>query len=76
MANTTLSSTTPSKARELIITRTFKAPRMLMWMAWTNAEMLKLWWGPRGFTAPVVKIDLHEGGKYLVSMRSPEGNSS
>jgi uncharacterized protein YndB with AHSA1/START domain len=73
MANITISSTTPSKARELIITRTFKAPRMLMWMAWTNAEMLKLWWGPRGFTAPVVKLDLHKGGKYLVSMRSPEG---
>ena len=30
------------------------------------------WWGPKNYTAPVVKIDLKEGGSYLYSMRSPE----
>ena len=31
------------------------------------------WWGPRGYTAPVVKSDFRVGGKYLFCMRSPEG---
>jgi uncharacterized protein YndB with AHSA1/START domain len=31
------------------------------------------WWGPKGYTAPVIEIDLHVGGKYLYCMRSAEG---
>lgn len=59
--------------RELTITRIFHAPRELVWKAWTEPEYLTRWWGPRGFTAPVIKVDLREGGRYLYSMRSPEG---
>ena len=33
-----------------------------------------LWWGPKGFTAPVCKIDFRVGGKYLFCMRSPDGS--
>ncbi len=36
-------------------------------------ELVMRWWGPEGFTAPVAKIDLRVGGKYLYAMRSPEG---
>ncbi|MDZ4184794.1 MAG: SRPBCC domain-containing protein [Desulfuromonadales bacterium] len=57
----------------LTITRTFAAPRERVWKAWTEPEGLKRWWGPQGFTAPVCKIDLRVGGKYLNCMRSPEG---
>jgi len=59
--------------RELVITRIFDAPRELVWKAWTEPESVKRWWGPKGFTAPVSKIELRVGGKYLSSMRSPEG---
>ncbi len=31
------------------------------------------WWGPKDFTAPVIKMDFRVGGKYLWCMRSPEG---
>jgi len=31
------------------------------------------WWGPKGFTAPVCKIDFRVGGKFLCSMKSPDG---
>ncbi len=57
----------------LTITRVFDAPRELMWKAWTNPELFKQWWGPSNFTSPSCKIDLRVGGKYLVCMRSPEG---
>jgi len=61
------------KANELVIVRTFNAPREAVWQAWTEPERLMRWWGPKGFTAPVCKTDLRVGGKYLYCMRSPEG---
>jgi uncharacterized protein YndB with AHSA1/START domain len=57
----------------LVITRVFNAPRELVWKAWTDPELVKHWWGPRYFTAPVIKIDLRVGGRYLYDMRSPDG---
>jgi len=61
------------KTHELIITRTFDAPREQVWRAWTEPEYAKRWWGPKGFTAPACSIDLRVGGRYLNCMRSPEG---
>jgi len=61
------------KDQELVITRTFDAPRKLVWQAWTEPERLMRWWGPKGFTAPVCRVDLRVGGRYLSCMRSPEG---
>lgn len=59
--------------QDLVITRVFDAPRDLVWKAWTEPEHVMQWWGPKGFTAPVAKIDLRVGGEYLSCMRSPEG---
>jgi uncharacterized protein YndB with AHSA1/START domain len=61
------------KFRELMITRTFDAPRALVWKAWTDPALVMRWWGPAGYTAPSVTIDFHTGGKYLYCMRSMEG---
>lgn len=62
-----------ASSQEFVITRVFDAPRELVWKAWTNCEHLQRWWGPKDFSAPVCKIDLRVGGKYLFCMRSPEG---
>jgi uncharacterized protein YndB with AHSA1/START domain len=62
-----------SHSNAFIITRSFDAPRELVWKAWTDPEQVMRWWGPKGFTAPVAKIDFRTGGKYLYAMRSPEG---
>jgi uncharacterized protein YndB with AHSA1/START domain len=61
------------KGKELIISRIFDAPRELVWKAWTVPELIMRWWGPEGFTAPFIKIDLRVGGNYLYAMRSPDG---
>lgn len=61
------------KTEDLIISRTFSAPRELVWRAWTEPERLMRWWGPKGFKAPVCTVDLRVGGRYLNCMRSPEG---
>lgn len=59
--------------REILITRIFNAPRETVWKAWTEPEKVMNWWGPKGFTAPVIQIDLKPGGRYLYCMRDPQG---
>jgi uncharacterized protein YndB with AHSA1/START domain len=58
---------------ELVITRVFDAPRELVFKAWTEPERLVRWWGPKGFTTPLCKIDLRPGGVWHWCQRSPEG---
>lgn len=57
----------------LVITRTFDAPRELVFKAWTEPAHLQQWWGPKGFSLEIVKLDLRPGGIFLGSQRSPEG---
>ncbi len=59
--------------RELVITRVFNAPRELVWKAFTEPERLEHWWGPKGFTTRVHKLDLRPGGVFLYSQRMPDG---
>jgi uncharacterized protein YndB with AHSA1/START domain len=61
-----------TKKREVIITRTFNAPRELAWKAWTDPKHLSQWWGPNGFTAPVCEIDLKPGGALRIHMEHPD----
>ena len=56
---------------EISVTRTFNAPVEMVWQLWTDPEMVKRWWGPKNFTAPVANIDFREGGTSLVSMKAP-----
>jgi uncharacterized protein YndB with AHSA1/START domain len=58
---------------EVVIKRTFDAPRELVWQAWTDPETMMRWWGPKGFTSPTCEIDFRVGGKALNCMRSPDG---
>ncbi len=57
----------------IYITQIFDSPLSDVWKAWTESERIKKWWGPKNYKAPVVKVDLKEGGSYLYNMRSPEG---
>ena len=52
------------------ITRTFDAPRELVWAAFSEPEQVAQWWGPEHFHTPVdsVEIDLQPGGRYHLSM--------
>ncbi|MFA4794780.1 SRPBCC family protein [Leptospira kirschneri] len=68
-----MKDTTNQTKDELVITRIFNASRETVFDAWTIPEQLTRWWGPKGFTSPVCKIDFKVGGKYLFCMRSSEG---
>ncbi len=57
----------------LLIERVFDAPPELVWRAWTEAEHFARWYGPEGFTVPECEIDFRVGGRYSLTMRSPDG---
>jgi uncharacterized protein YndB with AHSA1/START domain len=59
--------------RELLITRTFDAPRKLLFEAWTRPEHLARWSGPHGFTTTQDKMDLRPGGAYRACLHAPDG---
>ncbi len=60
--------------RTVTIARVLKAPRALVWQAWTDPKMLKQWWGPEQFTNPVVEGDIREGGILNITMHGPKGS--
>ena len=54
--------------------RVLPAPRPLVFEACTEPDEVAKWWGPRGFTAPSVEIDLRIGGSYRIAMQPPDGD--
>jgi uncharacterized protein YndB with AHSA1/START domain/ketosteroid isomerase-like protein len=64
----------PLAHREITLSRTFDAPRALVFSMFTDAKHLAAWWGPHGFTNPVCEVDARPGGRILIHMRAPDGN--
>jgi uncharacterized protein YndB with AHSA1/START domain len=61
-------------ACELLMTRTFDAPRALVWAAFTDPRHVPNWQtGPDGFTMPVCEIDLRPGGRWYYLWRNAQG---
>jgi len=58
----------------LVLTRTFDAPRKLVFKAWTDPKHLALFWGPRGFTTEIREMDVKPGGAWRYIMRGPDGH--
>ena len=55
--------------KELILERVFQAPRELVFEAFSSAEHLRQWWGPRGWTIPHCTVDFRPGGKWHYCMK-------
>lgn len=54
---------------ELVVTRTFDAPVRLVFDAWTQPELFKLWWAPKSLGAPMLscEMDVRTGGGYRIA---------
>ncbi len=59
--------------KDLVLRRTLKAPRKLVFEVFTQAKHLAQWWAPKPFTTPKCEVDLRPGGKWNYTFRSPEG---
>ncbi|MBS0273414.1 MAG: SRPBCC domain-containing protein [Proteobacteria bacterium] len=59
-------------SKPFVITRTFDAPRKLVWESMTDAGHLKRWFGPTG-QLDYASVDLREGGVFLYGIAAPDG---
>ena len=59
--------------RELVVTRTFNAPRRIVFDAWTKPELFKLWWVPKssGMSLLSCEQDVRVGGRYRLEFKHP-----
>lgn len=64
--------TVDKAANTIYITRDFAADLDLVWEAFTNAEILDQWMGPKPYRAETKEMDFREGGRWLYAMVSPE----
>jgi uncharacterized protein YndB with AHSA1/START domain len=60
----------PIKALEF--DRIYDASLETVWLAWTEPERLKQWWGPDNVTIPECVVDLRVGGRFYIVMEAGE----
>lgn len=57
------------------ITRTFNAPRLRVWSAWTKPEALAQWFGPKGASAEILEFELRPGGEWRGRIEAANGSA-
>ena len=67
--------TTPTD-REIHIERVFDAPRDRVFATYTDPKLIPEWWGPRGTTTIVDRMDVRSGGSWRFVMRDSDGSES
>ncbi|MEV4062217.1 SRPBCC family protein [Nonomuraea dietziae] len=67
-----LTVATPSE-RAIVMTRSFAAPRHLVFAAWTRPELIRRWYGARGWDIVEARIDLRVGGAWRFVWNGPDG---
>lgn len=72
MSETTF--TKDKSARTLTMQRVFDAPREKVFKAFTTAESLNVWWGPRGWKTNSAEFELKPGGEWLYCMKCVDEN--
>lgn len=63
------------EVKQLIAERTFTAPKSKVWKYYTTAEFLDKWWAPAPYQAVTTSLDFVPGGKWLYTMKGPEGDA-
>ena len=60
--------------QEITITRVFDAPRELVFKAFTDPKLVPQWFGPRGYSTTVDKMDARPGGLWRFVQRNEKGD--
>ena len=58
----------------LHLERVVVGPQHRIFAAFIDAEQLRRWWGPAGFTVPRLQFDAVEGMDYWIAMQPPDGD--
>lgn len=56
----------------ILSSRQLNFPVEHVYRAFENPELLKLWWGPEGFSNTIHEFDLRVGGNWKLTMHGPE----
>lgn len=51
------------------MTRVFNASRNRIWKAWSEADQLGHWWGPKGCAIEIARLEFQLGGFFHYSMK-------
>ncbi len=68
-----LASSGATADREIVLTRTFDAPRELVFAAYTDPRQIERWWGPNGFSTSIHEMNVRPGGVWRFTMHGPDG---
>ncbi len=66
----------PEGSPQTILTRTFDAPRDLVFKAHSSCEHMSKWWGLRGSSFLSCDLDFAEGGAWRIVVREADGSES
>ncbi len=64
----------PTNEPIVIATRTFDAPRALVWKVMTQREHVVRWWGTDGQRNTITDFDVRPGGKWRIESGDPDGS--
>jgi uncharacterized protein YndB with AHSA1/START domain len=64
----------PNRTR-LHLEKVLRAPPERVFAAFVDAEQLRQWWGPAGFTMESLQFDPVEGTDYRLTMKPPTGDA-
>lgn len=70
---TVKTETPPKDEAILVMSRTFDAPRDVVWAVLTDPAHVMKWYGGHGFSNPVCEMDVRPGGVWRHVMRTPDG---
>ena len=59
--------------QDFVVSRVIKAPRARVWRAYSEADQLAKWWGPKGADIRVLKLDFRPGGMFHYAMEFEPG---
>ena len=62
------------RARQVIMSGVFDAPRDRVFKAYTDPKLIPKWWGLRSQTTTVERMDVRKGGRWRYVCRDADGN--
>jgi uncharacterized protein YndB with AHSA1/START domain len=64
----------PLNGTQLHLEKVLVVPPERVFAAFVDAEQLRRWWGPAGFSVPRLQFDPVEGTDYRIAMQPPTGD--
>src|SRR4029453_6571056 len=64
----------PNPELDLTISRVIKAPRSVIWNAWTDPASFEQWWIPAPARCRVMEMDPHPGGSFVTEISESGGD--